>query len=338
MTQNFFKKDWNLIRDVSKISIAGSLITGAILENPKVLALRDEKFDLVITEAWFFQEALLGFAHHYGCPSMAVNPFGYTHHLNYYTGGSANFAYVPNIFADAVMPDTFWERTKTTLVTTIWMLYYHFVYYPKVEAQLHKAFPNAPPLRELVNNMTLTLINNNNALMTAVPLAPSVIEVGGLHIKPGKPLPADLKSWIEESKDGIVYFSMGSNLRADSLPEEKLKAIFESFAKLKQRVLVKWNSETPLNAPVNCRFEKWIPQQEVLAHPNLRVFATHGGLLSTQEAVYYGAAIIGMPVFGDQFSNTNLAEALGFGIRVSIFDLTTDKLDAALHEVINNPK
>ena len=75
-----------------------------------------------------------------------------------------------------------------------------------------------------------------------------------------------------------------------------------------------------------------------MAHPNLKVFVTHGGLLSIQEAVYFGAAIVGMPVFGDQDMNTRMAVQKGFGQMVSFFDLTTEKLDAVLAEVISNPK
>jgi len=320
------------------MAFIGSMFYDAIFNSPTAMALKDEKFDLVITEAFFFQEPLLGFAHHFGCPSVVLSPIGYMLHMNYFSGGAVNPSYVPNVFLAGMDTDSFVGRLRNTFLSSLWMSTYLLLYLPQANTRLREVFPTAPSAQDLMRNISLILINNNNALMDPVPLAPSVIEIPGIHIKPGKPLPADLKKWIEDSKDGIVYFSFGSNIQPGLLPADKRDAIFDSFRKLKQRVLVKWNAEIPPNPPKNCRFEDWVPQQEVLVHPNLKVFVSHGGLLSTQEAVYYGAAVIAIPVYGDQHMNADTATAKGFGVTVSLYELTTELLDAALHEVISNPR
>jgi len=65
---------------------------------------------------------------------------------------------------------------------------------------------------------------------------------------------------------------------------------------------------------------------------------THGGFGSTTEAVYHGAPLVGIPMFGDQDLNMELAENKGFALRLDFAQLTEEKLLEALNEVIKEPK
>jgi UDP:flavonoid glycosyltransferase YjiC (YdhE family) len=75
-----------------------------------------------------------------------------------------------------------------------------------------------------------------------------------------------------------------------------------------------------------------------LAHPNVRAFVSHGGLLSNIEAVYHGVPIVGIPVFGDQKSNVITAANNGYAVIVPFPELSEEKLSWALDEILNNPK
>ncbi len=84
------------------------------------------------------------------------------------------------------------------------------------------------------------------------------------------------------------------------MPESVRLAFVRTFAKLKQRVIWKWDKDEGMpDVSENVKLVKWLPQQDLLGHPNIRLFITHGGLLSTEEAVYHGVPVIGMPVFGN---------------------------------------
>ena len=72
------------------------------------------------------------------------------------------------------------------------------------------------------------------------------------------------------------------------------------------------------------------------AHPNTKLFITHGGLLSTQESIYHGVPLIYLPVFGDQDSNARHAEATGIGKVLEILNLTENQLDTAIHEILHD--
>ncbi|CAG7700171.1 unnamed protein product, partial [Allacma fusca] len=42
------------------------------------------------------------------------------------------------------------------------------------------------------------------------PVLPDVVEIGGGHCKPGKPLPKDIEEFISKGQNGFVFFSLGS--------------------------------------------------------------------------------------------------------------------------------
>jgi glucuronosyltransferase len=64
----------------------------------------------------------------------------------------------------------------------------------------------------------------------------------------------------------------------------------------------------------------------VLAHPNVKLFITHGGLLSKQEAITRGVPLLGIPVYGDQRLNMRKAEISGYGILLEHRNVTTDSV------------
>nr|XP_053628637.1 UDP-glucuronosyltransferase 3A1-like [Cherax quadricarinatus] len=90
--------------------------------------------------------------------------------------------------------------------------------------------------------------------------------------------------------------------------------------------------------PPNVRLAKWLPQQDILGDPRLRLFITHGGLLSIQEATYHGIPILGMPVFVDQHHNVRQVQDEGWGRHQAWEELTYDLFLQNIHQVINDTK
>lgn len=62
-------------------------------------------------------------------------------------------------------------------------------------------------------------------------------------------------------------------------PVDKREAFVKAFGKLKQKVLWKYENETLPGNPGNIKISSWIPQRDILAHPNVKLFITHGGIL-----------------------------------------------------------
>lgn len=65
---------------------------------------------------------------------------------------------------------------------------------------------------------------------------------------------------------------------------------------------------------------------------------THGGLLSTQEAIARGKPIVGIPIYGDQGYNLAKIVSAGIGIKLDFTNITTEAVLWAVNEVLNNPR
>ncbi|XP_042235228.1 UDP-glycosyltransferase UGT5-like isoform X2 [Homarus americanus] len=171
------------------------------------------------------------------------------------------------------------------------------------------------------------------------PYTATVVHAGGIHCRPAQPLPQELEDWVAEAGDaGFIFFSLGSVVKASTMPEEYRRVLVEVFASLKQRVLWKWDEETMEDLPANVRLAKWIPQQDILGDPRLRLFITHGGLLSSQEATYHGVPLLGIPVFADQQYNVRQIRMEGWGRFVHWKDLTYDTLRQPILEILQDTK
>lgn len=70
---------------------------------------------------------------------------------------------------------------------------------------------------------------------------------------------------MDDSKEGVVYFSFGSNVFSKNIPPERMKTIMEALAELPFKVLWKFEEEELPGRPSNVRLEKWMPQTDVLS-------------------------------------------------------------------------
>lgn len=70
----------------------------------------------------------------------------------------------------------------------------------------------------------------------------------------------------------------------------------------------------------------------------MRVFLSHAGLLSLQEAVYHVTPVVVLPIFGDQPQNGYFVKAAGLGHLLFWEELTADTVVAAVTDVANNPR
>lgn len=98
-----------------------------------------------------------------------------------------------------------------------------------------------------------------------------MVEIGGFHLTPPKPLPADLQKILDEAKHGVIYFSMGSILRSKDMSKETVELFIRVFSALKQTVLWKWENENLPGKPDNVVIRRWLPQNDILGKTALNI-------------------------------------------------------------------
>ncbi|XP_031768454.1 UDP-glucosyltransferase 2-like isoform X2 [Galleria mellonella] len=326
----------------------GSSHAQQALQHPALQELlqdRYEQFDLVLAE-WFYSGLLAPLATVFDCPLVwYFSADVYWQVLQMvHEPSSPIYTAEQRAFSVPAVPFTPPERAYQLwlqLYLSGWIYYFtHYVEKP-VYVEVYDRAMNIrgrmlPEYEPLVYNGSLLLINSYPPLGQSMPLPQNVKYIGGHHIdNPIKTLPKDLERVMENARNGVIFFSMGSNVKSKDFPETIKQQLVDVFRQLDQTVI--WKFEEKIDdIPRNLHILEWAPQLSILCHPNTKVMITHGELLSLIEATYCGVPIIAIPLFGDQFFNIDLTVARGAGIRVDFTEELPRKIFEAIHEISTN--
>ncbi|XP_058463084.1 UDP-glucosyltransferase 2-like [Malaya genurostris] len=297
----------------------------------------DFKIDLIIND-YLLGPCMSALAQHkFGRPPLI--PATAFHGLTTTTSVSGTYSYsglIPNHEFDAPERMSYSERFQNFFYNHYEELLRTYDFLPTLDKLVRKIMPDIPYVGEFDKDARIILLNSNPVLQYSEPSMPNVISVGGMQIIEPKELPEDLKKIVDRAKNGAILFSLGTNVRSDLLGNKRITEILNAMKKFPQyQFLWKFESDSmPIEVPKNVYIRKWMPQNDLLAHPNLKLFITHGGLLSTQEAVWHGVPVIGFPVFADQNRNVNYCSEQGVGKRLSIGKVNSEDLANAIRDVL----
>nr|QPA18368.1 UDP-gluconosyltransferase [Trialeurodes vaporariorum] len=300
-----------------------------------------DTYDLIIGDLGFYQPCLAAFAHKFRAPLIDFASLPARTFTLAFSGNPHPFSYVPDVlpFTDRM---SFGERLYSTAFGVTTLLCSYFYGLPKHEALVRKHFKypgveDRPSLLEQLRNISVVFVNAHFSTDYPRPLSPNVIEVGGLALRPVGKLPLEIQKFMDEAKDGVIFISFGTVVKTSMISKEKLQVIVTATKRLNLKFIIKWDTAAHFQNLKNVLVVPWAPQQEILAHPNVRLFVTHGGYNSLIEVIYAGVPALGVPFLGDQFRNVRFFEEKGIGKALDFDTLTTDQLVDSINTIIHTP-
>nr|AHX56957.1 UDP-glycosyltransferase 213B1 [Strigamia maritima] len=240
------------------------------------------------------------------------------------------YSFIPNMFYSLPPKMTFWQRLENTITYEKIKFLTDWIVYPLVEKTIRKHFPGTKTVLEALADANLVLVNADSVVSITRPDMPFIKNVAGIHLSPtAEPLSEDLAKYVESAGDsGVILFSLGS-IFDGVMTKEQVSLFLTAFSKLKYQFIWKYKEELE-SVPKNVKILKWLPQQDLLANPKVKVFITHAGLLSLQEAFYHQVPTVTLLVFADQHHNSAYLAYKNASVPLNWDNLNVDNIVAAI--------
>ncbi|XP_045488026.1 UDP-glucosyltransferase 2-like [Pieris rapae] len=321
-------------KELKKIFERMTVLVEMQIQVPEFKELYKQKFDLLLIEAYV--RPLLGLGHVFNVPvihisSLGGGPFTYSsfgapsHPLLYHS-------VISQRLYNLTLIEKAQELFKNYFVEYLLAQTEEFDY----EMMKRNFGEDVPNFEELQKNVQLLLLNEHPIWANNRPVPPNIIFVGGIHQPQEQELSKELKHVLDSSKNGVIYVSFGTSVKASVLPPERIGAMVKVLSQLPYDVLWKWDKDDIPGKGKNIKLFKWFPQSSLLKHPNVKLFITQGGLQSTDEAINAAVPLLGIPMLGDQWYNVEKYVHHKIGLQLDIYQLTEETFRNAIESLIGD--
>ena len=82
----------------------------------------------------------------------------------------------------------------------------------------------------------------------------------------------------------------------------------------------------------------WLPQNDLLAHKDIKAFISHVGHNSLYESAYHGVPLVCFPLYAEQHANAKKVEHFGLGLAVYHDRTNAQELYKTIEQVISEPR
>ncbi|XP_072496831.1 UDP-glucuronosyltransferase 1-2-like isoform X2 [Notamacropus eugenii] len=243
-------------------------------------------------------------------------------------------SYIPRLGTENTDRMTFLQRVKNILYPLVQNTVCHMVYSP-FASLASELLQREMSIVDVLSHGSVWLVRTDFVMDYPKPIMPNMVFIGGINCASAKQLSQEFEAYVNASGEhGVVIFSLGSMV--SEIPMAKSMEIAEALGTIPQTVLWRYTGTPPPNLAKNTKLVKWLPQNDLLAHPKTRAFITHAGSHGVYEGICNGVPMVLMPLFGDQMDNAKRMESRGAGITLNVLEMTSADLSKALKAVIND--
>ncbi|KAJ8980328.1 hypothetical protein NQ317_008036 [Molorchus minor] len=141
----------------------------------------------------------------------------------------------------------------------------------------------------------------------------------------------DLQTMLDNATEGVIYFSLGSNVKSVNMAERLRNVLIETFAELPYTVLWKWGSL------MNCPESQTMSLQRNGYHNRISWYSLHSVDYNlSREAISREVPMVGVPFIADQPMNIKRLVEIGVAIGIDYLTVTKEELKSAIIEVAEN--
>ncbi|NXF90772.1 UD11 glucuronosyltransferase, partial [Eubucco bourcierii] len=324
-----------ILNNMSEVTEVYSSTCRHLLHNEELMKyLQESKFDAIMTDPVLPCGPII--AEHLSLPSVYFMR-GLPCTLDYQAAQCPSpFSYVPRTFMSSSDHMAFMDRVKNFLIGSSEHLLCH-LFYLQHENLASEFLHREVTALELFSKASIWLMRYDFVFEYPRPIMPNMVYIGGINCEQKQPLSKEFEAIVNASGEhGIVVFSLGSMV--SEIPMKKAIEIADALGTVPQTVLWRYTGQAPPNLPKNVKLVKWLPQNDLLAHPKTRAFITHGGSHGVYEGICNAVPMVLMPLFGDQMDNAKRVESREAGLTLNILEMTSNDISTALKAVINDKK
>uniref|UniRef100_A0A0N5AEB0 glucuronosyltransferase n=1 Tax=Syphacia muris TaxID=451379 RepID=A0A0N5AEB0_9BILA len=316
------------------------ILCKSLLKDEQMLqTLKAEKFDIGISEATSFCGfalfEMIGLKNYIGA-SAIVMPEG----ISEYFGAINLPSFVPAAISSLSDTMSYSERLKNVFMHLLTKYALLYVEKPAAHKELFKLLPASVERGDLFARSSFYFVNAEEFLEFPRPISHKIIYIGGIAVAKPLPLNKEFKLIMESAKKGVILISFGSIAKSSLMKNETKKAFVETFKQFPDVNFI-WKYETDDDVASdlpNVYKKKWVPQNDLLNHPNMKAFVTHSGLNSVTESVYAGVPLICVPLFGEQMRNARMAERRGVAVVLDKNNLNKEVITETIKVIMHDTK
>ncbi|XP_047235069.1 UDP-glucuronosyltransferase 2A2-like isoform X2 [Girardinichthys multiradiatus] len=327
----FFKLTKDFLSMITQAHLLWCDATTQIFQNQNLVkSLNDSQYDLILADPAMGPGAVI--AKYLKLP-LVLN-------VRWITSGEGHFVLAPSPLSYIPVPGSgltdkmdFTQRVKNLFFYSIILFQERFLVGPIYADMCKKYFEGGCDIVSMLQDADIWLFRSDFVFEFPRPTMPNVVYIGGFQCKPSQPLPTDLEKFVQSAGEhGVIIMTLGTLVNA--LPKAVADEIASVFAKMPQKVIWRHKGERPSTLGNNTLILDWMPQKDLLGHPQIKVFVAHGGTNGVQEAIYYGVPVLGIPLFFDQYDNLLRLQERGGAKIIQLADVNGHTFEEGIKEIL----